>query len=135
MVTDKLSLMNAAATKPHSLGKVDATKCTCLVFGLTSAAQTFSQYIADTLVTVAPHTNISSCIDDNLVQAKTFEDYTIALEQLFIALRKFRLRLNPKKCTFLAAEAKFLGCIVNNEGFQAVTEYVSSLSKWNFQHQ
>ena len=76
--------------------------------GLTSAGQIFSRCIAEAQATVASHHNIPSYIDDNLIQAKTFDEYILALEQLFIALRKFRLKLNPDKCTFLTLEAKFL---------------------------
>ena len=100
---------------------------TRLAFGLTSAGQIFSRRIAEALDTVASRANISSYIDDNLVHAKTFEEYVTALEQLFIALRKFRLKLNPEKCIFLASEAKFLGRIVNSDGFKADPEYVRAI--------
>ena len=82
---------------------------TRLAIGLTSAGQIFSRSIAEALATVASRDNIPPCIDDNLVHAKTFDRYILALEQLFIALRKFRLKLNPDKCTFLTSEVKFLG--------------------------
>ena len=91
---------------------------THLAFGLTSAGQTFSRCIAEALATVESRDNISSYRDDNLVHAKTFDKYILALEQLFIALRKFGLKLNPDKCTFLTSEAKFLGRIVNKQGIQ-----------------
>ena len=100
---------------------------TRLAFGLTSAGQIFSRCIAEALDTVASRANISSYIDDNLVHAKTFEEYVTALEQLFIALRKFGLKLNPEKCIFLAPEAKFLGRIVNSDGFKADPEYVRAI--------
>lgn len=100
---------------------------TRLAFGLTSAGQIFSRCIAEALATVTSRTNISSYIDDNLVHAKTFEGYILALEQLFTALRKFGLKLNPDKCTFLANEAKFLGRIVNSKGFKADPEYVRAI--------
>ena len=73
------------------------------------------------------HCHISSYIDDNLVHAKTFDKYLLTLEQLFIALHKFRLRLNPDKCTFLTSEAKFLGCIVNSKRFKANPDYVHAI--------
>ena len=99
---------------------------TRLAFGLTSAGQIF-RCIAEALDTVASRANISSYIDDNLVHAKTFEEYVTALEQLFIALRKFGLKLNTEKCIFLASEAKFLGRIVNSDGFKADPEYVRAI--------
>ena len=99
----------------------------CLAFGLTSAGQIFSRCIAEALVSVESRDNISSYIDDNLVNAKTFDKFILALEQLFVALRKFGLKLNPDKCTFLTSEAKFLGRIVNSKGFKADSEYVRTI--------
>ena len=65
--------------------------------------------------------------DDNLVHAKTFYKYILAREQLFIALRKFGLKLSRDKCTFLTSEAKFLGRIINSKGFKTDPEYVSAI--------
>lgn len=76
---------------------------------------------------MASRANISSYIDDNLVHAKTFGEYITALEQLFIALRKFGLKLIPEKCIFLASEAKFLARIVNSDKFKADLEYVRAI--------
>lgn len=55
---------------------------------------------------------------DNLIHNQTFHDYIAALEQLFIALQKFRLKLNLEDFTFLASGAKFLSHIVNSKGFR-----------------
>ena len=52
---------------------------TRLAFGLTSAGQIFSRCITEALATVASHNNISSYIEDNLVHAKTFDKYILAL--------------------------------------------------------
>ena len=108
---------------------------TRLTFGFTSAGQIFSRCIAEAQVTVASRGNISSYIDDNLVHTKTFDKYILALEQLFIALRKFGLKLNPDKCTFLTSEARFLGRIVNSKGFKTDPEYVCAIREMNPQHQ
>ena len=77
---------------------------TRLAFGLTSAGQIFSRCVADVLASVSAWSNISSYIDDNLVHAKRYGEYILALEQLFAALHKFGLKPNPEKCTFLATE-------------------------------
>ena len=97
---------------------------TRLAFGRTSAGQ-ISRYITEALATVESRDYISSYIDDNLVHAKTFDKYILALEQPFIALRKFGLY--PDKCIFLTSAAKFLGRIVNSKGFKADPEYVRAI--------
>ena len=99
---------------------------TRLAFDLTSVGQ-ISRCIAEALATVESRDNISSYIDDNLVHAKTFKKYILALKQLFIALRKIGLKLNPDKCTFLTSEAKFLERIVNSKGSKANPEYVRAI--------
>ena len=89
-----------------------------LAFGLTSAGQIFSRCVAEVLATVSARSN------DNLVHVRTYGEYILALEQLFAALHKFELKLNPEKSTFLATEAKYLGRIVGSDGFKADPEYV-----------
>ena len=76
-------------------------KYTRPAFGLTSAGLIFSHCIAEALATVACRDIISYYIDDNLIHAKTFEECMFALEQLYTALCKFGLKLNPNKYTFL----------------------------------
>ena len=61
-----------------------------LAFDLTSARQIFSHCIPEALATIVSCDNISSYIDDNLVHAKTLEEYMSVFEQLFTALRKFQ---------------------------------------------
>lgn len=52
---------------------------THLAFGLTSAGQIFSRCVAEALATVTLRDNISFYIDDNLVHARTFDEYLLAL--------------------------------------------------------
>ena len=66
---------------------------------------------------IASPDNISSYIDDNLVHAKTFDKYILALEQLFIALRKFVPSLHQR----------WSSSIVNSKGFKADSEYVRAI--------
>ena len=124
--TGKSKLTCEITTKQHLCGD-RWYLYTRLAFGLTAAGQIFSRCIAEALATVASRDNISSNIDDNLVHAKTFDEYILALGQLFIALRKFGLKLNSDKCTFLTSEAKFLGRIVNSKGFKADPAYVHAI--------
>ena len=97
------------------------------LFTLTTAGQIFSCCIAEALATVESRDNILSYIDGNLVHAKTLDEYILALEQRFLPLRKFGLKLNPDKCTFFTSEAKFLGRIVNSKRFKADPEYVRAI--------
>ena len=98
-------------------------------FGLTSARQIFSRCVAEALATVSARSNISSYINDNLVHAKTYSEYILALEQLFATLRKFRHKLNSEKCSFLATETKYLRRIMCSDGFKANPEYIRTIKE------
>ena len=41
------------------------------------------------------------------------------MERFFERIRQFRLRLNPKKCTFEVTSRKLLGYMVNERGIEA----------------
>ena len=87
----------------------------------------FSRCVTEALATVSSRPNISSYIDDNLVHAKRFGEYLVALEQLFAALHTFGLKLNPEKYVFRASEVKYLGWIECCDGFWADPEYVRAI--------
>ena len=89
--------------------------------------QIFSRCVAEALATVSARSNTSSYIDDNLLHAKTYGEYVLALKPVFAALRKFGLKLNPEKCTFLATEVKYLGRIVCSNEFKTDPKYVCAI--------
>ncbi|RVW32514.1 hypothetical protein CK203_081239 [Vitis vinifera] len=49
--------------------------------------------------------------DDMIVKSRNIVDHLAALERFFERIRLFRLRLNPKKCTFGVTSRKLLGCM------------------------
>ena len=100
---------------------------TRLAFGLTSAGAIFSRCVSKALAEVETKRNIVSYIDDVLVYGKTIEEFTEALGQLFSALKKYGLKLNPKKCDFINVKAEFLGRIVSEKGYSANPEYIQGI--------
>ena len=42
------------------------------------------------------------------------------LQKLFERLKKYKLRLNPNKCTFGVRSGKLLGFVVSNKGIEVV---------------
>ena len=46
-------------------------------------------------------------------KSKTEEEHLVNLRKLFERLRKYRLRLNPVKCTFRVKSGKLLGFIIS----------------------
>ena len=47
-------------------------------------------------------------MDEMIVKSRGQVDHLAALERFFERIQKFRLRLNPKKCTFGVTSGKLL---------------------------
>jgi len=100
---------------------------TRLPFGLAVSGMIFSRCIAKALEQVSNVSNIQSYIDDVLCYAKDIDTYLDTLEQVLKAAQQNGIKLNPKKCTFLQQKVKFLGRIINKDGFTADPEYVEAI--------
>ncbi|RDY14742.1 hypothetical protein CR513_00144, partial [Mucuna pruriens] len=55
------------------------------------------------------HKEIEVYMDDMIAKSKTIEQHIEDLRKLFIRLRKYKLQLNPTKCTFGVETGKLLG--------------------------
>ena len=58
-------------------------------------------------------------MDDMIVKFRDRADHWAALEHFFHRIKCFRLRLNPKKCTFEVTYGKFLGYMISEKGIKA----------------
>jgi hypothetical protein len=65
------------------------------------------------------------------VVIKTWEDEGLISDQAdtFDNLRKFKIKLNPKKCTFGVPLGKLLGYMVSHHGIDSNQEKVSAITK------
>ncbi|RVX08068.1 Retrovirus-related Pol polyprotein from transposon 297 [Vitis vinifera] len=57
--------------------------------------------------------------DDMIMKSRDRADHLAALERFFERIKQFRLRLNPKKCTFEVTYGKLMGYMVNERGREA----------------
>jgi len=64
------------------------------------------------------HKEIEVYVDDMIAKSESKNDHIINLRKLFERLRKFKLRLNPAKCTFGVKSGKLLGFIVSEKGIE-----------------
>ena len=55
-------------------------------------------------------------VDDMIVRLQTKEEHLDHLHKLFERLKKYKLRLNPNKCTFGVRSGKLLGFVVSGKG-------------------
>ncbi|XP_074383343.1 uncharacterized protein LOC141724929 [Apium graveolens] len=57
--------------------------------------------------------------DDMLVKSKETEDHVVHLAEMFRVLRKYKMKLNPKKCVFGVESGKFVRFIINHRKIEA----------------
>ncbi|WJZ87460.1 hypothetical protein VitviT2T_006837 [Vitis vinifera] len=89
-----------------------------MLFGLKNAGATY-QRASTTLFHDMMHRDVEVYVDDMIVKSRDRANHLAALERFFERIRQFKLRLNPKKCTFGVTSGKLLGYIVNERGIEA----------------
>ncbi|KAL5547953.1 hypothetical protein UlMin_003184 [Ulmus minor] len=62
------------------------------------------------------HDCVEDYVNDLVVKSKRGDDHFGDLVKVFERCRKYKLRMNPKKCAFGVSAGKFLGVIVHKEG-------------------
>ncbi|GAU23956.1 hypothetical protein TSUD_183550 [Trifolium subterraneum] len=73
------------------------------------------------------HKEIEVYVDDMIVKSGTEEKHVEYLSKMFQMLRKYRLRLNPNKCTFGVRSGKLLGFIVSQKGIEVHPDKVRAI--------
>lgn len=91
--------------------------CKVIPFSLENAWVTYQRAMV-TLFHDMIHKEIELYMDDIIAKSHTQEEHLINLRKLFKRLRKFRLRLNPHKCTFGVRSGKLLGFLVSEIGIE-----------------
>ena len=66
-------------------------------------------------------------LDDVIIYSKTFEEHLIHLKDVFLRIRKAKLRLKAEKCHFAAIELPFLGHVVGKDGVKLNSEKVQKM--------
>jgi len=73
------------------------------------------------------HKEIEVYVDDMIAKSAYEEDHLVNLKKLFERLRKYKLRLNPSKCTFGVRYVKLLGFIVSQRGIEVDPDKVRAI--------
>ena len=95
-------------------------------FGLKNAGATY-QRVATTLFHDMMHRDVEVYVDDMIVKSQGKVDHLAALKRFFERIRKFRLRLNPKKCTFGVTFGKLLGHMVSERGIEVDPDKIKAI--------
>lgn len=73
------------------------------------------------------HKEVEVFVDDMIAKSKTEDMHLDHMRKLFSRLRKYKLRLNPTKCTFGVRSGKLLGFIVNQRGIEVDPDKVRTI--------
>ncbi|WKA10892.1 hypothetical protein VitviT2T_028440 [Vitis vinifera] len=95
-------------------------------FGLKNAGATY-QRAATTLFHDMMHRDVEVYVDDMIVKSRDRSDHLVALKRFFERIRQFRLRLNPKKCSFGVTFGKLLGHMVSERGIEVDPDKIRAI--------
>ena len=97
-----------------------------MLFGLKNAGATYQRAIT-TLFHDMMHRDVEVYVDDMIVKSQDRVDHLSALQRFFERIRRFKLRLNPKKCTFRVTSGNLLGHIVSERGIKVDPEKIRAI--------
>ena len=95
-------------------------------FGLKNTEATYQRTMV-VLFHDMVHKEIEVYVDDMIAKSKTEEEHLVNLRKLFKRLYKYRLRLNPTKCTFGVKSEKLLGFIASQKGIEVDPNKVKAI--------
>ena len=73
------------------------------------------------------HRNVEVYVDDMIVRSRDRADHLAALERFFQRIRKSKLRLNPKKCTFGVFFGKLLRYMVGEQVIEVDPDKIKAI--------
>ena len=68
-------------------------------------------------------------VDDVVIKTKESHTLIDDLKQTFDNLRRYRMKLNPTKCTFGVHGGKLLGFLVSSRGIEANPQKISAIER------
>ena len=71
--------------------------------------------------------NVQVYVDDIVIKTKEKQTLIDDLRETFANLRRFRIKLNPAKCTFGVPAGKLLGFLVSSRGIEANPRKISAI--------
>ena len=96
-------------------------------FGLSQAPAYFQLLIDNVLMGCSSFA--MGYLDDIIIFSKTEEEHLQHLEEIFIRLRRFGLKMKREKCSFFKKHIKYLGHLVSERGFEPLPEKLESIRK------
>ena len=95
-----------------------------LPMGLKSSPGSMQQ-LTDMVVRGAPH--LVNYVDDILVKSKSFAEHLEHIKDLFQRLKKFNLKVKPKKCCLFRRKVQFLGSVISKNGIEIAESRIKAV--------
>ena len=96
-------------------------------FGLSQAPAYFQLFIDKVLMGCSSFA--MGYLDDIIIFSKTKEEHLQHLEEIFVRLHKFGLKMKCEKCSFFKKHIQYLGHLVSEKGFEPLPEKLESIRK------
>ena len=104
-------------------------ECRKMPFGLTNAPSTFCR-VMNLVLAEMNWSSVLCFLDDICVLGKSVTDHLDNLEQVFSRLRKFKLKLKPRKCELFVREVEFLGRNISSQGVTLTDHSLTTIREW-----
>ena len=97
-------------------------------YGLKNALATF---VRATHVVLKDHIGktVEVYVDDIVVKSRQSDSFLRDLHDVFMSLRRFKMKFNPDKCVFGVASGKLLGFLVSHRGIKANSEKIQAIQR------
>ena len=95
-------------------------------FDLKNAGATYQRAFT-TLLCDLIHKEVEVYVDDMIVKSKGCEGHIPTLRKFFERIWFYKLRLNPKKCTFEVTSEKLLGFMVSQKGIEVDLDKIKAI--------
>ena len=80
------------------------------------------------------HHEIEVYVDYMIARSQTEEEHLDHLHKLFERLKKYKLRLNPNKCTFGVRSSQLLGFVISGKGIEIDPAKVKAIQEMPAPH-
>ena len=103
--------------------------CYCykvIPFGLKNAGATYQRLMEKVLAPMLGR-NVQAYVDDMVVTSLEKSRHIADLEELFVTIARYKLKLNPEKCVYGVEAGKFLGFLLSERGIEANPEKCAAI--------
>ena len=83
--------------------------------------------LATSLLPNMMHNEVKVYVDDMIVKSEDIKGHIANLRKLFKRIKKYRLRLNLKKCTFRVTVENLLGFLVSDRGIEVNSSKIKAI--------